>query len=74
MIPKPEKRRFISKEYYTTQEAAEVTGLNQTTLTLWLRNHIIDDHLIKRDQEGRRLWSRDNIQMILRMKKQEGWQ
>ena len=73
MIPKPDKKIPLGKRYYSTQEAAEAAGLNQTTLTLWLRNNIIDDSTIKRDAEGRRLWTKDNINMIRKIKKQEGW-
>ncbi len=62
-----------AKKFYSTQEVAEKTGLNQTMLTLWLRNNIIDDKKIKRDPEGRRLWTRANIDEVLRVKKQEGW-
>jgi hypothetical protein len=61
------------KKYFTTQEAADITGLNQTTLTLWIRNKIIDDAKISRDANGRRLWSQENIEMVRRIKKEEGW-
>ena len=67
------KASFGPKQFYSTQEVADLTGLNQTTLTLWIRNNMIDDSRIRRDPRGRRLWTRENIDMILRVKKQEGW-
>jgi hypothetical protein len=61
------------KRYYTTQEVADRLGLSQTTLTLWIRNQVIDDSTIKRDAMGRRLWSEENIKDVMRIKKEEGW-
>lgn len=62
-----------SKKYFTTQEVADITGLTQTTLTLWIRNKIIDDSKIRRDPEGRRIWTWEDIKKIQEIKKQEGW-
>jgi DNA-binding transcriptional MerR regulator len=63
-----------AKEFFSTQEAADMTGLNQTTLTLWIRNKMIDDSKIKRDSKGRRLWSKADIEQIKKVKDREGWQ
>ncbi|MCD6385720.1 MerR family transcriptional regulator [Candidatus Sumerlaeota bacterium] len=73
MPEKKEKFNSYEKKYFSTQEVADITGLTQTTLTLWLRNKIIDDSKIRRDPDGRRLWTREDIEMIQKIKKQEGW-
>ena len=73
MPEKKEKFNPYGKKYFSTQEVADITGLTQTTLTLWLRNKIIDDSKIRRDPDGRRLWTREDIEMIQKIKKQEGW-
>ena len=62
------------KEYFSTQEVADITGVSQATLTLWIRNKMIDDSKIKRDPSGRRLWTRKDIELVFRIKKQEGWE
>ena len=61
------------KQFYSTQEAADLVGISQPTLMLWIRNRLIDDATIKRDASGRRQWSEDNIRELLRVKKEEGW-
>jgi len=61
------------KTYYTTAEVAETTGLSQTTLLLWIRNKMIDGSRIKRSLEGKRLWTRDDIEEIKRVKVRNGW-
>jgi hypothetical protein len=81
MDPKPMNRQSTvgskkedqHKRYYTTQEVADRLGLSQTTLTLWIRNKMIDDAKIKRDPMGHRLWSEENIGEVMRVKKEEGW-
>ena len=70
---KPDKKKPAGKEFYTTSEAAELTGVSQVTLTLWIRNNVIDDAQIKRDQSGRRMWSEKNLKMIQEIKRSEGW-
>jgi len=65
--PPPEER------YYSTAEVAEITGLSQPTLLLWIRNKIIDASHIKRSVEGRRLWTREDIEQIERVKARNGW-
>ncbi|KPL12314.1 hypothetical protein AMJ85_01105 [candidate division BRC1 bacterium SM23_51] len=59
--------------HYTTAEVAEITGLSQTTLLLWIRNKVIDGSRIKRSVEGRRLWTRRDIEEIERVKARNGW-
>ncbi|MCX8038055.1 MAG: helix-turn-helix domain-containing protein [Candidatus Sumerlaeia bacterium] len=63
----------LDKPYYTTAEVAEITGLSQTTLLLWIRNKLIDGSRIKRSVEGKRLWSREDIAEIERVKARNGW-
>ncbi len=67
------KTSFDKQKYYTTQQVADITGVSQTTLTLWIRNKMIDDSKIKRDKDGHRLWSEEDIQKVLQIKKMEGW-
>ena len=59
--------------YFTTAEVAQKTGLSQTTLLLWIRNKVIDGSRIKRSVEGRRLWTREDIAEIERVKTRNGW-
>jgi len=66
--PKP-----LEDRYYSTAEVARITGLSQTTLLLWLRNKVIDGSRIKRSVEGRRLWTREDIEEIERVKAKNGW-
>lgn len=61
------------KEYYSTAEVADMTGLSQTTLLLWIRNKIIDGSRIKRSLEGKRLWTKIDIDEIRRVKTKNGW-
>lgn len=61
------------KQYYSTAEVAQLTGLSQSTLLLWLRNKVIDGSRIKRSVEGRRLWPREYIEEIRRIKERYGW-
>lgn len=61
------------KPFYTTAEVADMTGLSQTTLLLWIRNKVIDGSRIKRSLEGRRLWSREDVNEIERIKSKNGW-
>ncbi len=63
----------LEKQYYTTAEVAELTGLSQTTLLLWIRNKLIDGSRIKRSVEGKRLWSREDIAEVERVKARNGW-
>jgi excisionase family DNA binding protein len=63
----------VGKDYYTTAEVAERTGLSQTTLLLWIRNKVIDGSRIKRSVEGKRLWTREDIEEIERVKARNGW-
>lgn len=59
--------------HFTTSQVAEMTGLSQTTLLLWIRNKVIDGSRIKRSVEGKRLWTREDIQEIERVKARNGW-
>jgi len=61
------------KTYYSTAEVAELTGLSQTTLLLWIRNKMIDGSRIKRSVEGKRLWTLEDIEEIRRVKTRNGW-
>jgi DNA-binding transcriptional MerR regulator len=61
------------QEHYSTAEVATATGLTQTTLLLWIRNKVIDGSRIRRSREGRRLWTREDIEDILRIKSDNGW-
>jgi len=71
--PKAAPFSDAQKVYYSTAEVAETTGLSQTTLLLWIRNKIIDGSRIKRSIEGRRLWTKEDIAEIRRIKVQNGW-
>ena len=66
-------RTTEAKPFYTTAEVAEATGLSQTTLLLWIRNKVIDGSRIRRSVEGRRLWTREDINEIERVKAKNGW-
>lgn len=66
-------KKPAAKAFYTTSEAAAQTGISQATLTLWIRNNVIDDSKIKRDPSGRRMWTQDNLEMVRKIKKKEGW-
>jgi hypothetical protein len=61
------------KIYFSTAEVAEMTGLSQTTLLLWIRNKMIDGSRIKRSVEGKRLWTREDVEEIRRVKTRNGW-
>ena len=81
VVPKPmgQKKEPVrgprpgDKKYYSTQEVADRLGLTQTTLTLWIRNKMVDDAKVKRDASGRRLWTEENIEEVRKLKKEEGW-
>lgn len=66
-------KAFGGKPYYSTAEVADATGLSQTTLLLWIRNKVIDGSRIKRSVEGRRLWTREDIDEIEQIKSKNGW-
>jgi hypothetical protein len=68
-----DKAALKQNEYYTTAEVAEMTGLSQTTLLLWVRNKIIDGSRIKRSLEGRRLWTAEDVKRIEEVKSRNGW-
>lgn len=61
------------KPHYSTAEVAKITGLTQSTLLLWIRNRVIDGSRIKRSGEGRRLWTREDIEAVRRVKVRNGW-
>lgn len=62
-----------NKTFYTTAEVAEMTGLSQTTLLLWIRNKLIDGSRIKRSLEGKRLWTHEDVEEVKRVKARNGW-
>jgi len=74
--PPPQRasiRPSNEKAYYSTAEVAELTGLSQSTLLLWIRNKMIDGSRIKRSVEGKRLWTPEDVDEIRRVKTRNGW-
>ena len=67
------KRPSEEKTFFSTAEVADLTGLSQSTLLLWIRNKMIDGSRIKRSVEGKRLWTHEDIEEVRRVKTRNGW-
>ncbi|MBD2438269.1 helix-turn-helix domain-containing protein [Nostoc sp. FACHB-110] len=54
-------------QLYTTPEAAEITGIKESTIRSWLRRHPevfqIDVHVVV-DEHGQKLWTEAGIEML----------
>lgn len=57
--------------HYFTAEAAEEAGISRDTLLRYLRLKIIDDSTIGRDKRDRRLWTKEDIEHIRIIRKQQ---
>ena len=66
-----EKQKKYKPEYYSTHEAAQLSGVSQPTLLLWLKNGTINNSKIKRNATGKRLWTRTDVEAIKRVRSRE---
>jgi hypothetical protein len=67
------KQPSEEKTFFSTAEVADLSGLSQSTLLLWIRNKMIDGSRIKRSVEGKRLWTHEDIEEVRRVKVRNGW-
>lgn len=52
--------------YYTTKDVLKKVGISRNTLFLWFRHHKIPE--VRRDRNGYRIFTKDDIQSILSYK------
>ena len=57
--------------YFSTHEVADIIGISQATLVLWLNNKLIGDPEIKRSASGKRLWTTEDIDSVKKLKVKE---
>jgi len=56
----------MTKKYYTTKDVLKKAGISRSTLFLWLWNKKIPE--VKRDRNGHRIFSKSDIDKILKFK------
>jgi DNA-binding transcriptional MerR regulator len=56
----------MKSKYYTTKDVLKKVGIARTTLFLWLWNKKIPE--VKRNRNGHRIFTKEDIQQILNYK------
>jgi len=68
---KEDREQNERPRYFSTQEVAEMVGISQPTLLLWLQNGLISESTITRSGSGKRLWVIEDIEHAKKIKQRE---